>query len=216
MKFNTLFNKPKIIAICSDVNQGKSMLLYNIITELKSTCKFKLYSYGLRESIGDIKIHSVEELERIKNSIIILDEFFTLLDLDDRKKKKMIENTFRLIHHNNNIMVLSGVPENFKKFVSAKINTFFFKTITLSDLINGSRIKTICTNYKGNEMGAAMLNLNIDQCLMFDGKHYSMLTVEYMEKYDTKLNNQTICKERVKKKCDNERSLKCANNVHKK
>ena len=44
----------------------------------------------------------VRELERARDSLIFLDEFYTLFDLDDRKKKRQIERTFRLINHNNN------------------------------------------------------------------------------------------------------------------
>jgi hypothetical protein len=133
MLINQLFDKPKIIGVCADINQGKSNLLYHIITELKKDYRFKLYSYGLRNNLGEQKIYSVEELEGIRESIIILDEFFNLFDLEDRRKRRTIENTLRLIHHNNNIVVLCGVPENFKKFIAAKIDMVFFKKSSLAE-----------------------------------------------------------------------------------
>ena len=197
-----LFDKPKIIGICSDVNEGKSMTLYYLIKFLKENFNFKMFSYGLRVNTGEQKIYSIEELEKISNSVVILDEFFTLLDLDDRKKRKAIENTIRLIHHNNNILILAGVPENFKKFISAKLSIMFFKRITLGDFINGSRIKNICTNYNGIEMGSSVLNMRIDECLVFDGKHYSKINIPYLKDKDTKLQNVGICVPlNVQKKC---------------
>ena len=48
MEIKNLFGKPGIVAIIADVNQGKSMTLYHLITELRKDFKFNLYSYGLR------------------------------------------------------------------------------------------------------------------------------------------------------------------------
>ena len=104
-----------------------------------------------------------------------------------------VENTLRLIHHNNNILILAGVPENFKKFISAKLSVCFFKRITLGDFINGSRIKNVCLNYNGIEMGSSVLNIKINESLIFDGEHYSKINVPYLSAYDTKLTNVEIC-----------------------
>src|SRR3990167_2153647 len=131
MNFLTLFNKPCIIGLIADVNEGKSMLLYDIIDKLREKKRFNLYTYGLRAEIKDtVKIYSVNELEQIKNSLIILDEVMTLWDLDNRMIKKQIENTLRLLHHNNNILIISAVPENIKKFISSKLNIIICKKVT--------------------------------------------------------------------------------------
>lgn len=195
-KLKELFGKPRIIGVIGDVNSGKSNLLYDIITTLKQDTKFTLYTYGLRNYLGmtEQKIYSVEELEIITNSVIIIDEFNNLFDIDDRKKRRLIESTLRLIHHNNNILILTGLPENFKKFVSAKLSVIFFKICTLADFINGSRIKNVAFNYKGIELGSAVLNIGINETLIFDGQHYVKSNVKYFEQYDTKRYNQPILK----------------------
>ena len=224
MNIKTIFNKPKIIGVCADVNQGKSNLLYHVLEQLKAF-DYSLYSYGLRNDLKEIKIYSIEELETITNSIIICDEFFTLFDLEDRKKRKMIENTLRLINHNNNILILCGLPENFKKFISAKLDIIFFKKCSLSDFTNGSRIKNICVNYKGCELGSAVLNLKVNESLVYDGLHYKKLDVPYYRKYDTKKKNEKILNKKmsinkINIKCTakrpKKRSIKCAKNVLKK
>ncbi len=209
MKINKLFDKPKVIAICGNVSTGKSNLIYDLLEQLKGY-KFKFYSYGLRNNLGEQKIYSIEELENIENSIIFCDEFFTLFDLDDRKKRKSIENSLRLINHNNNILILSGLPENFKKFISAKLNVIFFKKCTLADFINGSRLKNIFLSYKGSELGSAVLNIKMDEALLFDGNHYNKINIAYHPKYDTKLKNEPIIKRT--EKC----SRKDSKNVQKK
>ena len=68
----------------------------------------------------------------------------------------------------------------------------FYKKTTIADFINGSRIKNVLTNYKGNERGAEMLNLKINEALFFDGNHYEVFNVPYLEQYDSKRDNKTI------------------------
>ena len=193
MNINKLFNKPKIVGIIADVNQGKSMLLYNLIEQAQKEHKFNLYCYGLRLNVVNAThIFSVAELESVQNSIIIVDELSSLFDLDNRKVKKMIENTLRLINHNNNILILCGTPENFKKFLSGKIEVMMFKRTTIADCIQGSVVKQRLTSYKGYELGSELLNLKIDEALMFDGEHYNVFNVPYLKKYDSKKDNNSI------------------------
>jgi hypothetical protein len=202
---NSLFDKPKILGIVADVNNGKSMLIYNILEKIKD--RAKLYTFGLKANLG-ISINSLEELERCKNSIIIIDEFDTLFDLTDRRKARQIERTLRLINHKNNIIILCGVGQNFKKFISNKLDGVFIKKITLGDCINGSRVKQICLNYRGYELGETILDIPLNQVLFYNGERYDKYEVKYLEKYDSKLNNKPILKnvqekmsENVEKKC---------------
>ena len=190
-----LFDKPKVIGLIGNINEGKSNTLYYIIDELRKTKTFKLYTYGLRNEIPDTtKIFSIHELEQIKNSLIVIDELMTLWDLDNRLLKKAIENSIRLIHHNNNILILSAVPENIKKFISGKISVLIYKKVTFEDFINGSSVKRNVLNYMGFENGSTVLNLNIDEALIYDGLHYHKVNIPYLKQYDTKLNNEEIFK----------------------
>ncbi len=193
MEIKKIFDRPKIIAVVGDVNAGKSMLLYHLLELLARDNKFRLYSYGLRLKFQNAQqIFSVTEMEQIVNSLIIIDELSSLFDLDNRKVKKQIENSLRLINHNNNILVICGTPENFKKFLSAKVSIVFFKTTTIADFINGSRIKNILVGYKGNERGAEMLNLKVEESILFDGEHFEVIKIPYYDKYDTKAKNVPI------------------------
>ena len=189
-----LFNKPKIIAIVGNPNEAKSNLIYYLIDKLKNNFKFNLYYFGLRSHIDGNQINSVKELEQIKSSIIFIDEFNSLFNLEDRKQKLAIENTLRMIFHNNNILILSGLPNNYKKFLSAKINVFIYKKIFYDDLINGSKVKKIINDYNDTEniKGSSVLNLPKNFALVYDGNNYRLFKIPYMEKYDTKKDNQSI------------------------
>lgn len=207
-----LFLKPKIIGVCGDVNTGKSMLLYHILESLAKDSRFNLYTYGLRLNFpGAVEIFSVAEMEQIRNSIIIVDELSSLFDLDNRKVKRSVERSLRLINHNNNILVVCGTPENFKKFISAKLNMIFYKKTTISDTINGSEVNKLLTAYNGNERGSELLNLPPNEAILYDGTHYNKINVPYYAKYDSKAENEPI----LKPKCEQKSSKKCAKNVRK-
>jgi len=200
---HTLLNKPKIIAVVADINQGKSMLLYNILSDAMRKHSFKLYYYGLRIDIkgtNSQRIYSIQEMESIRDSVIIVDELSSLWDLDNRKAKRIIENSLRLINHNNNILILCGTPENFKKFVSGKVNEVFFKQTTIADFINGSTLKHLLTSYNGYERGAELLNLRINEALHYNGQHWEKVTVEYLKQYDSKAENVQILVPKENKK----------------
>jgi len=87
------------------------------------------------------------------DSIVIIDEFASLFDVDDRKQKKQIENTLRLVYHRNNVVLFCGLPENFKKFIASKLDAIITNSVVCGDFINGSRTKAIVINYGGDERG---------------------------------------------------------------
>lgn len=192
-----LFKEPKLIGLIGDADSGKSNLLYWTIKALRERYNFNLYSYGLRAWLtGEQKIFSVEQLEVIHDSIIIIDEFASLFDLDDRKQKKQIENTLRLIFHRNNVVLFCGLPENVKKFIASKLQAVIYKQCALGDFINGSRTKAIIMNYSGEERGSAMLSMSPEKAIVWDGKFYHKVTIPYIPEGDTKAANISVLKEK--------------------
>lgn len=190
---SSLFDKPKILGLIGNSNSGKSNLIYWLLRDLSEFYDFKTYSYGLRNEIEGVKkIFSVSELEQIKDSIIMIDELSSLFDFEDRKERGRIEKTIRVIHHNNNVLLLCGTGENFKKFISAKLSAIFFKKTAISDLINGSRAKEIMLGYNGDEMGSTTLNLEHNEAVLWDGTSYKKLVIPYLEIYDMKQANVPI------------------------
>ena len=207
MKFHKLFGKPQIVGLVANSNTGKSNLIYYLIEELSKDFDFSVYAYGLRNKIQFVReFNSIEELEQIKDSLIIIDERFSLFDLDNRKIKRKIENTLRLVFHNNNVILLCGLGENFKKFLSAKLDLIIFKKVSFAELVNGSRVKNIVMNYNGVERGTAILALRDNEAIIFDGMHYYKIEVPYLRQYDTKLNNVPIFVPKIKMEAKNGRN----------
>ena len=188
-----MFKKPFVGAVIGDAHTGKSNLLYHIIETLTDNYQFNLYTYGLKSDVAQAtKIYSLDELEKIKDSIIFLDEFYDLFDLEDRHNKIIAERTMRLLFHNNNIIILCGLPENYKKFISAKITKVFYKQCTFEDFINGSSAKKNIIKYHGENRGSSLLHLGKDECVIYDGKHYQNYKIPYLEQYDSKKDNVEI------------------------
>jgi hypothetical protein len=209
-----LFNKPKIIGLCANVDEGKSNLVYYAIQELLKEGNKNIVSFGLKINQGEKIIYSLRELEECNNNIIFLDEVMTLFDLDNRMAKRQIENTLRLIVHKNNILVLCGLPENFKKFLCGKINEWIYKSVTIEDFIRGSSVKRIITDYKGNERGNEILSLGKGEAIVYSNKNYNKVSIPYLPKFDTKAGNKPL-RVSVNENVNGSVNEKCIDNVSK-
>ena len=199
MDIKKILGKPLVIMLGA-TNQGKTMALAQIISDYKKTYYGKVWTYGIKKQITDElkteRFESLETLETIKNSFIVIDEVGRIFDLDDRKQKKMIDTTLRKISHNGNLILLSGLPTDFKKFLSAKADIFLFKGLRIADLINGSMAKETVLNYEGELKGSYVLDVPVNEILCFNG-NYWVEKVAYDERFDTKKDNVSLFLERL-------------------
>lgn len=201
-----LFDAPKVIGICADVGQGKSNMIYALLDSLQKDYKFtrqNLYTYALPMSVGQQMIFSVEELELIENSVVILDEFYLFLNMDDRKRVKQLAEMLQRIKHANNVLVMCGLPHNFNKFISSQLELKIYKQTTIKNLINGSPMKDVITAYNGPEKGSTILRLPQNQALVYGllgegtgNAHYTITTIPYMKQFDVKLSLPPILQDR--------------------
>lgn len=205
-----LFDSPKIIGLTGDVSSAKSNFLYAIIDNLINKYGFShsnLYTYALPVFVGETKIYSVEELEQIENSVIILDEFYLFLDLENRKQKKNLGEMMQRIKHSNNVLILSGLPHNFNKFVSSQCEVKIYKQTTLKNLINGSPMKDTALAYSGIEKASTVLFIPHNRALVYgvnghgdpkEKNHWTVTSVDHMTQYDVKLSLPPILPEPIK------------------
>lgn len=193
-----LFDRPKVIGLTGDVSSAKSNLVYALIDNLIKKYGFNsknLYTYALPVYVGETKIYSIEELELIENSVIFLDEFYLFMDIENRKQKKNLGEMLQRIKHSNNVMILSGTPDNFNKFVSSQCEVKMYKRTTLKWLINGSPMKDAIYAYAGNEKASTVLLVDNDRVLIYgvngngdpsDRNHWTVAHVPYLKQYDIK------------------------------
>jgi hypothetical protein len=145
--------------------------------------------------------YSVLELEQLQNGIVIIDEVASLFDLNNRKEHRMIEKTLRMTAHHNNKIVMAGLPDNFRKFLSALATGFMFKSLNLGSMVNGSHGKYILNQYRLAEMGAFTLSVPKEKVLCYsetpvNGSKFWMDKVTYFPKFDTKTSNRNMFEKR--------------------
>ncbi|MCK4260103.1 MAG: hypothetical protein KAX49_14080 [Halanaerobiales bacterium] len=192
--------------LMSRSNEGKTHTLCSLIQEYKQKYNGSVTTFGFKDALINLldvqSFSSLIELEEIRNSVIIVDEVGILFDLENRKKRRMIEGTLRLVNHRGNKILLSGLPSDFKKFLCAKSKVFLFKTLMISDLINGSLAKEMLLQYRGLGLGAHSLLLPKEMMLCFDGRFWTE-RMPYNAAYDTKLENENLFKKSTEKSAKN-------------
>lgn len=188
-----LFKKPTLMGLVGRMSEGKSNMIYWLIQTLREKYHFSLYSFGLHLSMGETKIYSLPELEVIHDSIIFLDEFPLLIrSVEDRTATAELQKTIQQVFHRNNCVVFCGLERNFNKYFSCQLRSVIYKRCAIDSFVNGSDVKKIALRYGGAELGSAMLNVEQDEALVWDGQHYHLIKVPYVESCDTKINNAPI------------------------
>lgn len=188
-------------------NEAKTSLLCELIADYTKNYDGLVFVYGLKEELTNklnVKtFNSLLELEQIKDSIVIVDEMRVLFDIENRKMTPFIDNILRRINHNNNKLVLCGLPSDFKKYICAKGTAFIYKSLDYTDLINGSRAKEIIMMYKGSEAGAYTLDLKKSESLFYDGNEFEKIVLPFNTEWDTKRNNKNLFIQKSLKKSEN-------------
>jgi hypothetical protein len=131
-----------------------------------------------------------------------MDEFPTFLRLSNRKSMEASENSLRTVYHSNNILVLSGLPHNYNKFISGLLQVTIFKQSNLEDFIQRSSLQQFTASYNGGysvSKGQALLKMDKSTALVWiNGGFCYEVNVPYVKWGDTKLHNKPILVEKVK------------------
>jgi hypothetical protein len=192
------------VGVISDVHQGKTNTLNHIVKALQERYDASIWAAGLRVEMDGVEIlNSVQELESIYNSVVIVDEFPDLFDLSNAKQQRDFEKSMRKIYHSNNILVICGLPRNFNLRLGAMLQAVIFKQSTLTDFIQRSPTEQAIKSYSsafGSDIqkGSNMLTMPKNRALYHEigSKHWWDLDVPYMESVDAKRFNPPILRER--------------------
>lgn len=195
------YNIPRIFgsfvtSVIGEVNQGKTMFLATLIDQINKNYAADVYVFEIRPEITKhlrVKyIYSLEELERLKNCFVIVDECATLFKPNNRKAAHLqaLDQAFRLIAHNNVRLLVCGLERDFNKEFSGRIGTFGFKTLSKTMLINGSLAKMRVEQYQGEGAGYSRLDIPVEKVMFIDNDGIWFEEVPYMEKFDTKKANR--------------------------
>lgn len=188
-------NKGRVFGIVGSKHSGKTTVLLQLIEESKKyqTNKFcYFYHQEYKEKIKDMQfINTLNNLEQIKDSFIFIDEFSELFQINDRHATEIVKLVIAQIEHNNNILVLCGLPEYFNKLLSGFIgDNWLLKSLNYDELKNGSGLKKYIKSLSGEYVGGTRVNIDINKVLHKGIFH----NVKYTKSKDKKANRKDLFK----------------------
>lgn len=200
----------RMIGLVGDPNKGKTNVINHIVNIFRTKAKeTQIAVFGITRFIpGVLHIHTIEELERLKNSVVFIDEWSDLVDTGNRRQMREFEHSIRTIFHpaKNNIVILCGMARNFNGKISGMLNAVILKETTLIDVVQRSVLANILAQYSGGfkVTKGKVLSMSDNVALVhIIGKHFDEVEIPYCEEGDTKRNNPTVVKwdeEKSKKK----------------
>lgn len=208
MNYDKILRK-KIVGIVGSVSSGKTTTMLDMLDytlekyDTNVVCYFYHSEYKDRYADKVAFVNLIDELENVHDSFIFIDEFLELFMLNDRHSIEMVKRVLFQIEHNNNILVLAGLPEYFKKFVSSFVRCWVLHRLNFSELINGSALKKYVNALSGDFVGGTMLNLNAGQFFSMNRLHQVVIK----GLFDKKAENIDLFTPKVKAKVYKEKSI---------
>lgn len=187
--------KNRIVGIAGAKHSGKTTTLIHFINYVQkfSTPKVAYFFHeDYKQTVQGIDkfINSIDELLDVRDSFIFIDEFKTLFNSDDRHQKETIERVFSMLEHNNNIIVLCGLPSYYNQYISKMVNCWVLKQIKFSECVNGSDLKKYAIGIRGELNGGVGLNIPVSKAFT----PYGLIDIDYQQASDKKSNRVDLFK----------------------
>lgn len=194
----------RVIGVIADKNQGKTNLLCNII-EITRKLAPDTHIVGFRLPVnipGVLYLNTLTELSKVQNSLIIIDELKTLVDLDNRTEVRILMSILQTLYHpqRNNTVFLCGLAHNFNGKISGELEAVIFKQTTLISVIQRTNIDYILRSLRSE--GKASKNeytlvMPKETALIYHPrmqKEWHCIDIPYLEEYDVKRSNEPVIK----------------------
>jgi hypothetical protein len=136
MKDKTIdLDRVKSVAILGDVNTGKTNLGFYYLNEYKGKRKKYLLGYP-KQKEGCISVSSFEDLFKIRDGIIYIDEIHKFIKVYDRKSNYQLMELISLFAHKNNTLIFSTQLTQFvTRGVEAFIDVWAIKKIDIERMV---------------------------------------------------------------------------------
>jgi hypothetical protein len=196
MTLKEVFVDCRVVGICGNRNTGKTNNIFFLLNQLRKEKKHKhtkIYAFGLPPSTHayckklNIKlIDGLNQLQGIKDAIIILDEF-QLLGLNDRRNKELLQSFMGFVYHNNNyVLFCSPTTREYNSIIGGYIEKWLLKAMSISDVVNGSQLKQALINYKGHYKQLDYFNVPVDEFVVLNNIEQHIIKCDYVKVIDTK------------------------------
>lgn len=194
----------RVIGVVADKNQGKTNLLVNIIEITRRLApETHIVGFRLPVNIPDVLyLNTLTELSKVQNSLIIIDELKTLVDLDNRTEVRTLMSILQTLYHptRNNTVIMCGLAHNFNGKISGELEAVIFKQTTLISVVQRTNIDYILRSLRSE--GKASKNeytlvMPRETALIYHPrmqKEWHCIDIPYLEKYDVKKDNEPVIK----------------------
>ena len=164
-------DKVKSIAVLGDTDSGKTNLMFYYGNEYKGKRKKYLYGYP-KEIKGYLAVCSWNDLMKITDGIIFIDEISQFIKVYDRKANYQLMELISLFaHKNNTILFTTQLSQFITRGVEAFIDCWALKRIDLDTLKNGSKCKRIIERLNYSKKNDWTLDLEKDEYYEFCEKN---------------------------------------------
>ena len=191
--------KVRMIGLVGDPNKGKTNVINHIINVFQTSAKqTQIAVFGITRYVpGVLHIHTIEELEKLRNTVVFIDEWADLVDTGNRRQMRDFERSIRTIFqpYKNNIVILCGMARNFNGKISGMLNAVIWKETTLIDIVQRSVLANIMSQYSGGFKVTKGKVLSMDDnvaLVHIIGGHFDEVEIPYVREGDAKLNNPPI------------------------
>lgn len=205
-KIEELFIHPelkhiRVIGIVADPNEGKSNVVKHLIKVFQKKAKnTRISAFALPWMAGVHSVHRIDDLEKINDSVVIIDEFASLVDMGNARQRKKLFDTIRVINHPyaNNILILMGMARDFNGKLAGMVQAYIIKSLTIADAVQRSTLYNFVTTYNGGfrvRKGSSIIEMPKDVALVHVvGGNTDEVEIPYVKEYDTKLSNKPVVK----------------------
>ena len=122
--------------------------------------------------------------------MFVLDEA-QKLHLHDRRQRDIIDNITAMIYHeelDNYLLISSPQLRTFNRQVCSMVETWLIKTVKANSCVNGSQLKNIIEEYKGDYKGYKSVIMKPNNLLVWHKSENVVLDCAKVEEIDTKKN----------------------------
>lgn len=201
MIIKELFGDKRVVGLAGNKSEGKTNNLMALIKDFRKENKTTpIYVYGLDETclkwleqFGNVfEFSNLSQLINKKNCLFIVDEF-QKLHLNERRRPEILDEFIDFIYRKNNWVIFSSPNlREFNSMICSKIERWVLKSLNISDLINGSKLKEEVLNYKGRFKVLKSIQIEKNKMLVINEDYEKVFEIEYIEEIDVKKNNINI------------------------
>jgi len=164
-------DKIRSLAIIGNLDQGKTNLMFYYANSYKGERQKYLFGYP-KEMKGFKSLSNWEDILKIRNGIILIDEINQFIKVYDNKSNyKLMELISLFAHKNNTLIFTTQLSQFITRGVEAFIDCWAIKRIDLELLKNGCKSKRLIQRLSYSKKNDWVLDLEQNEFYEYSEKN---------------------------------------------